>query len=269
MPKKLASDQLQRGASSRKPSSVTPDEEHIDSYQQNSEHELLTVLFERGHILYGLDAPREKALRSLSSVGFPRESAHRGQSHGLLAWVIKYLRKKKTKRDIIIQNDITNSVWDNLKPLEYSDDQEIGSKLNDPERAIEFKAFLSKHPKYNVKSSEEAKKINKNLLGTGNLVTELWKRTSKAGLEFQLYKRKQPLHFMADVIRDTLDKVATKNIQHGKSITSSELRWLYRHKDSAEVKENLKFYQNEKLITHEDVFDNDAWSKYKPKHTYS
>ncbi|WP_346423951.1 RHS repeat-associated core domain-containing protein [Serratia marcescens] len=227
----------------------------------------LTEIFQWGDILYGLDKPREKSLSALSSAGFKRKEAIKPPTKSILKSIRQSFRKVKEKTNIIIQNDITNAVWDVGKPKEYSNDKTIHKQLNDPERAIQFRNFISSHEKYNVIVQDESTKLMAEPWKAMQLGVPLWKRTSKAGLEFQLLVRKKTLHFMTDLIGDDIGVVISKE-GHGASITSSELRWLYRHRDLPEVRSNLIFYREGKKISHEEIFGKNEWKNYHPKNQY-
>lgn len=228
----------------------------------------LTEIFQWGDIVYGLDQPREKSLSALSSAGFKRKEAIKPQAKGILKSIRQSFRKAKEKTNIIIQNDITNAVWDVGKPKEYSDDKTISKQLNDPERGIHFRQFIGSHKKYNVIEQEEATKLMADPSKVMQFGVSLWKKTSKAGLEFQLLVRKKTLHFMTDRIGDDIGMVISKK-GYGASITSSELRWLYRHRDLPEVRSNLIFYRDGKKISHEEIFGNSEWKNYHPKNQYT
>ncbi|MCT8347277.1 toxin [Photorhabdus temperata] len=242
------------------------------SSESRKENQSLIKVFKKGDILYGLDEPRKDALEKLEKKGYKRKTA----SGGFLSKLTRVFgRRSEIKRNILIQNDITNAVWDNLNPKVYSNDENIKKETHDHERVIEFKKFLSKHDKYNVAGDNLANELaselkekpygNKRIDELGKL---LWKKTSKAGLEYQLLQRKAPVHFLIDIIGDDIKTVILKS-GHGASITSSELRWLYRHKDVAEVQQNLKFWKEGKPVAHSEVFSKTKWDKYQPKHRYS
>lgn len=228
----------------------------------------LTETFQWGDILYGLDEPREESLSALSSSGFKRKEAIKPSTNNIFKFIRQYFRKVKEKTNIIIQNDITNAVWDVSKPKEYSDNKTIKKQLNDSERAIQFRQFISSHEKYNVIDQDEATKLMSEPWKAMQFGVPLWKKTSKAGLEFQLLVRKKTLHFITDLIGDDIGVVISKE-GHGASITSSELRWLYRHRDLPEVRSNLIFYRGGKKISHEEIFGKSEWSNYHPKNQYN
>ena len=228
----------------------------------------LTEIFQWGDILYGLDEPREESLSALSSSGFKRKEAIKPSTNNIFKFIRQYFRKVKEKTNIIIQNDITNAVWDVSKPKEYSDNKTIKKQLNDSERAIQFRQFISSHEKYNVIDQDEATKLMSEPWKAMQFGVPLWKKTSKAGLEFQLLVRKKTLHFITDLIGDDIGVVISKE-GHGASITSSELRWLYRHRDLPEVRSNLIFYRGGKKISHEEIFGKSEWSNYHPKNQYN
>lgn len=228
----------------------------------------LIEIFQSGDILYGLDNPRADALLNLESAGFKRKEVIKEKNTNILKTIKQHFRKNKKKTNILIQNDITNAIWDPVTPTNYSSDKNINKQLNDPMRAIEFKQFISSHGKYNIKDQDGAIQLKHEPYNVLKLGTSLWKKTSKAGLEFQLLNRKKPVHFMVDVIGDDINMVVSKE-GHGASITSSEIRWLYRHRELPEVRSNLFFYRSGVKISHEDFFSNDEWKNYHPKHQYS
>ena len=227
----------------------------------------LADAFKPGDIVYGLDAPRREAVSALVAAGFKQKEAIKPPTRNVLAALRQSFRKPSVKSNTLIQNDITNAVWDAGKPLEYADDRTIGKQLNDAGRAIQFKSFLSTHNKYDVVKQEDARLLASQPGNAMKLGVPLWKKTSKAGLEFQLLVRQKPLHFIADTIGDNIGAVVSKQ-GHGASITSSELRWLYRHKDLPEVRANLFFYKEGKKVSHDSIFGNADWANYRPKKTY-
>ncbi|GLX64766.1 hypothetical protein KMU_28080 [Proteus vulgaris] len=229
----------------------------------------LTEIFQWGDILYGLCRPREISLSALKHSGFERiEAIEPLPTKNILKYIRQSFRKAKMKNNIIIQNDITDAVWNLSKPKEYSDNKTIKKQLNDPERAIQFRQFISSHEKYNIIDQDETTKLISDPWQIRQLGGTLWKKTSKAGLEFQLLVRKKTLHFITDIIGDDIGAVISKE-GHGASITSSELRWLYRHKDLPEVRSNLIFYRGGKKISHEEIFGKSEWSNYHPKNQYN
>ncbi|MDM3869428.1 RHS repeat-associated core domain-containing protein [Proteus faecis] len=228
----------------------------------------LTEIFQWGDILYGLDEPLESFVSVLNSSGFKRKEAIKPSTNNIFKLIRRFFRKAKEKTNIFIQSDVTNAVWDINKPTEYSDDKRTNKQLNDPERAIQFKQFISSHERYNVIAQDEATELKLKPWRKKQLSIPLWNKTSKAGLEFQLLVRKKPLHFIADIIGDDIGVVVSKK-GYGASITSSELRWLYRHRDLPEVRSNLTFYRDGKKISHEEIFGKSEWSNYHPKNQYN
>lgn len=228
----------------------------------------LTEIFQWGDILYGLDEPLESFVSVLNSSGFKRKEAIKPSTNNIFKLIRRFFRKAKEKTNIFIQSDVTNAVWDINKPTEYSDDKRTNKRLNDPERAIQFKQFISSHERYNVIAQDEATELKLKPWRKKQLSIPLWNKTSKAGLEFQLLVRKKPLHFIADIIGDDIGVVVSKK-GYGTSITSSELRWLYRHRDLPEVRSNLTFYRDGKKISHEEIFGKSEWSNYHPKNQYN
>ncbi|WP_099074597.1 RHS repeat-associated core domain-containing protein [Proteus alimentorum] len=226
----------------------------------------LTEIFQWGDILYGLDKPLESFVSVLNSYGFKRKEAIKPPTNNIFKLKRRFFPKKKT--NIFIQSDITNAVWNIKKPTKYADDERVNKRLSDPERAIQFRQFISSHERYNVIDQDAATKLKSKLWKRKQLKIPLWNKTSKAGLEFQLLVRKKPLHFIADLIGDDIGVVVSKK-GYGTSITSSELRWLYRHRDLPEVRSNLIFYRGGKKISHEEIFGKSEWSNYHPKNQYN
>ncbi|ANY87539.1 MULTISPECIES: RHS repeat-associated core domain-containing protein [Pseudomonas] len=222
----------------------------------------LAKLFESGDIVYGLDAPRKKAVAALEGVGVKRKEA-KASPTGML----RLFKKKKERSHIVIQNDITDAVWDPGNPTQYAQDKDIKNHLHDFKRGISFREFLKSHAAYNVKELEGARQLKENPSLVMKLGPELWKKTSKAGLAFQLLDQKKTVHFVVDIIEDTLAGVASKTKGPGTSITSSELRWLYRHRALPEVQANLIFYREGKKISQDEIFGKPEWENYKPKNS--
>lgn len=77
---------------------------------------------------------------------------------------------------------------------------------------------------------------------------------------------KKRVHFFIDGL--DLLSVANKTEGHGRSVTASELRWLYRHRYLPDVQDNLIFWKNYKKVSLEYVFSLPLWSAYRPKKIY-
>ncbi|MGC0155163.1 hypothetical protein ACPRNU_22115 [Chromobacterium vaccinii] len=187
--------------------------------------------FESGDLIYGLARPRQAALNMLSST------------------------KDDSKKEIRIQNDITNSVWER-GATHFNSDEEIRQELMDSDRAIQYKNFLLNHKKYNVTERKISAQDSRD---------QGWIRTSKAGLEFQTQVRNGKVLFCVDHLIDSIPEIAKKQGDYGRAITASELRWLYRNKESTSIKENVQFYLQGKPVSQEYVFSLTAWNVYQPK----
>ncbi len=206
---------------------------------------LLTELFKDGHVLYGLNEPVHSAVFDLKETDFKAAGG----------WDNK-------KMDIFYQGQMTDGVWlGRSRPTKYSSDAKIKQEFNDDKRVLAFKEFLNSHPRYNVRKQDDAKRLKRSY--SEDVREGLWKRTSKAGLEFQLLVRKAPVHFLMDDLE--IEEVASKQGNKGQSVTASELRWLYRHRELLNVKENLFFYKGGKKISHAEVFGRAEWQTYSPK----
>ncbi|ELV7526412.1 type III secretion system protein [Edwardsiella ictaluri] len=161
----------------------------------------------------------------------------------------------KSKNDIVIQNTLTNAVWDRRNISQFKSDAAIAQELNDIERGISFKEFLANHPRYNV-TSQQFSTLPKD---------ELWMKTSKAGIEFQTQLRERQVIFILDSLIYSISDIASKTGEYGNAITAHELRWIYRHRDDEKVKSNVKFFLNGKSISHAEVFSLAGWEHYHPK----
>ncbi|MCG1042000.1 hypothetical protein KQH60_05205 [Mycetohabitans sp. B8] len=226
-------------------------------------YQQLAEVFQEGDIVYGLDAPRKRALDTLKQAGFSNPDQGSGSTQK---------RDALPPKKILIQNDLTNAVWDPLgKPYLYQSDKRIKKALVDAQRGIAFKAFLSRHARYNV-----ASEVTPSQQLTLEASKALWKKTSKAGLEYQLLVRQKNIHFIVDGIDEdeNLSAVAGKT-GHGTSITSSELRWLYRHQKTEQVKQHVRFWKEDREVPHDEIFSPKKWRfgldkehTYRPKQSY-
>ncbi|WP_049841906.1 hypothetical protein [Klebsiella sp. RIT-PI-d] len=191
-----------------------------------------SLSFKSGDILYGLHSPRNKVYNGIHTVG------------------------GATRNEIIIQNTLTNAVWDRYSPEKYSSDAVIKRTLSDPERGLSFKEFLATHPRYDV-TSEQFSTLS---------ATDKWTKTSKAGLEFQTKVRQRGVIFCVDKLIDSIPEIATKDDEnHGDAITAHELRWIYRHRHEESIKKNVSFSLGGRLVSHDTVFSLRGWDLYHPK----
>lgn len=189
------------------------------------------AIFQPGDIIYGLNKERKRVIEFVESI------------------------YDLSKKDIVIQNTLTDAVWRRMDGLVYSNDEKIAERLNDVQRGISFRDFLSQHSKYNITDSKFS-----------DLTSEdIWMKTSKAGLEFQTKLRDRSVIFLADCLVDDVSDIAAKTGKHGNAITAHELRWVYRHRHDEQVKQNVKFFLNGQAITHEAVFSKSGWEQYTPK----
>lgn len=218
-------------------------------------YETLAAAFQDGDIIYGLDRPRNDAIQAVVAAGHMRQATYRKMILGCIPG------KEETRVIVMIQNDITNSVWDPQHANQYSTDKAIGKTLDDGQRGTQFKAFLSNHPRYNVaQNNRVAQDVVRGPI-------EAWTRTSKGGLEFQVRQRGATVHFVVELIIDTLAMVASKTA-HGLSITSAELRWLFRHRNLPEVQNHVRFWLPDREVPHVELFSKAEWNQYNPTTTY-
>jgi hypothetical protein len=179
-----------------------------------------------------------------------------GTAHGRspVSSIIKNINRLSDE-DIVIQNTLTNAVWDRNYFWTYNSDEHIKDTLNDADRGREFKVFLEKHERYNV-TDEKFRDLSD---------IQRWTKTSKAGLEFQTKIREKQVIFCVDLLIDSIPDIASKGGVHGDAITAHELRWIYRNRDDEKIKENVKFSLKGNIISHDAVFSLKGWETYQPK----
>lgn len=190
-----------------------------------------SLTFKRGDVLYGLSNDRAK-----------------------LRVIIEGLNGFDNK-DIVLQNKLTNSVWNRYYPQRFNSDDKIINSLNDSERGLKFKKFLEEHKKYNV-TDEKFRDFHD---------MDLWAKTSKAGLEFQTKVREEKVIFCIDKLIDSIESISGKEGIFGQAISAHELRWIYRNRNDDKIKENVVFSLQGKIVPHETVFSLKDWELYQPK----
>ncbi|MBW5823288.1 hypothetical protein [Yersinia enterocolitica] len=170
-----------------------------------------------------------------------------------IAIIIKELQVhiiKNKNYQYIIQADLTNDVWS------YADTKFVIKNKNI--RSEGFCNYISMHSRYNVSALF--------ISNTFKNRVNVFKKTSKCGLEYQLLILKKRVHFFIDGL--DLFSVANKTEGHGRSVTASELRWLYRHRYMPDVQNNLIFWNNYKKISQDYVFSLPLWRSYNPTKNY-
>jgi hypothetical protein len=198
--------------------------------------ERLAEQFADGDILYGLDKGRGDAKKAILE--------HRRTIERQTV-VFCFFRQTKQFERILIQNDITNSVFDPMANGLKTDAEIRKTKAvqSDPDRAIVFRNFVASHEKYSLAKYK----------ATGNMddARAAWLKTSKAGLEFQATKRIGfRIHFILDGLAfdrvlaqvDVPGGFATTKIRTPLDITSGEVRWLFRHRNDAGVTQAVVFW---------------------------
>lgn len=170
-----------------------------------------------------------------------------------IAVVIKEIQLhiiKKNDFRYIIQADLTNDIWN------YADTRFLIKHNN--ERTLGFFNYISSHHQYNVAALFMSNTFKNRI--------NVFKKTSKCGLEYQLLVLKGKVHFFIDKL--DLLAIADKSEGFGMSVTASELRWLYRHRYMSDVQQNLTFWNDYKVISNDCVFSLPLWRAYIPGNTY-
>lgn len=223
--------------------------------------------FQNGDIIYGLDAPRDAVCRAIRSTM---------RDNGIF---IKILRHGRKRQDIIIQNQLTNSVVNVSKISHrlhapgkfYSSDRQIrsrGEATADPKRAIQFKHFLRNHQKWNlengisphqIKSVHQAqyihwgKTVEVDISRLKNArIRQLSPKNSNTNLDIAkeawIRASKAGLEFQTKTrnkrVHFILDEIAFERVIEKRpgDITSAEIRWLYRNRGNPQVANNVVYW---------------------------
>jgi insecticidal toxin complex protein TccC len=221
-----------------------------------SDYTDLVSSFEMGDILFGLREPRDHALQALDKVGFKEFSS---------SWPWKEDGRRFVwvkKRNVLKQNDLTDAAFGpTVTAGVYNTDEQIKVELTDFARGIAYKEFAMTN-----------RYFQKDEKGTGNFFqinVPMWRRSSKAGLEFQIFERNKKVLFAIDGLMGTLDDIVSKTPGAGTSVTASEIRYVYRRKETPEVKDNVKFFVANREVPQDEFFNLPAWKNYHPQKTYN
>ncbi|WP_332761943.1 RHS repeat-associated core domain-containing protein [Pseudomonas koreensis] len=222
---------------------------------QEGDYADLVSSFSPGDILFGLREPRDQALNALYKVGFKEFSRVPMWKENVprLFW--------EKKRNVLKQNDLTDAAFGpTVTAGVYNSNDQIKSELVDADRGIGYKEFAMTN-----------RYFQKDEKGTGNFFeinVPMWRRSSKAGLEYQIFERAKKVFFAIDNLMETLDDIVLKTPGSGTSVTASEIRYVFRRKDTPEVKSNVKFFLADREVTQDEFFNMPAWKNYQPKKTY-
>lgn len=204
-------------------------------------YQALSEKFEEGDIVYGLSIDRTPAVNALDRRKFPS--------------------RKNGKDNILTQNPLTDAVFGvTVTPGKYRSDEEIKAQLYDYQRGIGFKKFTTNY--------SSLKKLDYLELPEKDRANRLWKRTSKAGLVYQIFNMDKKVHFCVENLHTAIDKIAKKEGIEGNSVTASEIRFLFRHRNQPQVSKNLKIYNKDKEISIDKFFSHPFWSLYTPSQTH-
>lgn len=178
----------------------------------------------------------------------------------------------------MMQNDLTNAVWDVMQPTDDRTEDEVRASIfkehpeliHNPQyvqdmvtRIMGFQDFI--RSKY-THTGKEGYNIRKPIGGSMDEAINTWKHTSKAGLEYQLCQRKRDVCLAVDglIIKDVIKGDPASRPDRVHSITSGEVRWLYRHKDDPDVRAHLKLFElsTGRLVPHDEFFGQSDWTTY-------
>lgn len=229
------------------------------------------VDYTRGDLVYGLSNPRGKAMACIDPNYADQDSPT------VPTLVIDVYNNAITKE--ITMNFIMDKKYRGKNIAKYTHKLRVDDKTLERVRQSKSKGKdilwdayleLAKKPgKFNVKSIYEdvTKYPNKDDfyewhigLPSGAQPKLLWKRGSKLGIQAIINEGNAHLHFVLDGL--DIGAVARKEEgqKSGKSITASELRYLYRHRE--EIGERAHFYRNN-IEVEAPWNDTSIWT-YKP-----
>ena len=223
-----------------------------------ADYDDLAAEFANGDVLYGLDGPRAAGRAAILRAGM---SSTTPVTRMIFCCIP---RTVGTTKNVLIQNDLTNEVWDPSSPTTYASDTQLNRTLTDGARGRNFRNFLSQHDRYNV-----AEQFSDHTLDASQTddVRTAWTRTSKGGLEFQA-RRGRTVHFIIEDLK--FNDIATKSGYGEKgNITSAEIRWLYRHRNTPEVQDHVRFWLPDGEVSHGTMWADTCWASYKPSREVS
>jgi hypothetical protein len=102
-----------------------------------------------------------------------------------------------------------------------------------------FRTFLEEHPKYDPRKIPQ---------GDDNTVRIRIGRACKGALEHVTKVQGRNIHFVLDELKTNLVMENLKDAAQDRSVTGKEIKWLYRHRDDAEVMSHVKFYRDGKEV---------------------
>ncbi|WP_081264478.1 RHS repeat-associated core domain-containing protein [Pseudomonas fluorescens] len=223
--------------------------------EDSQDYAKLVATFEPGDILFGLREPRDFALKALNRAGFKEFSWEVSWNRNLGKFSVE------KKRNVLKQNDLTDAAFGpTVTAGVYNANDQIKAELIDFHRGIAYKKFAMTN-----------RYFQKDEKGVGNFFqinVPMWRRSSKAGLEFQIFQRNKQVLFAIDGLMETLDDIVSKKPDAGTSVTASEIRYLYRRRGTPEVQKNARFFLANREVPQSEFFNLPAWQRYHPKKTY-
>ena len=211
------------------------------------------VDYTRGDLVYGLSEPRGKAIKSIDPKYLDQGSAD------VPTLVIDVYNNAITRE--IAMNFVMDKKYRGKDIAKYTHKLHVDDETLERVRQSKSKGKdilwdaylkLAKNPgKFNVKSiyKDVTKHPNKDDfyewhigLPSSAQPKLLWKRGSKLGIQAIINEGNAHLHFVLDGL--DIGAVARKEggLKSGKSITASELRYLYRQREN--IKGRVHFYRN-------------------------
>ena len=184
------------------------------------------------------------------------------------------------KTCILIQNTITDSTVDvkgmtNVyNPLPAfipkdsipdkldSNSNQLTKSKSDVKRTEKYQEHIAQHERWDpeLKGGKEGEPF----VGTvSEQRLKIWKRTSKGGLEFQTIVRQRKIHFLVGNMNMNHVVNKTGGARGGESVTSTELRWLFRNWNNSRVRNNVIFWDHNGKIRAPWESAPQTWAGYK------
>ncbi|WP_429220202.1 hypothetical protein [Aeromonas veronii] len=226
--------------------------------------------FRRGDLMYGTSFGRdENYLKKLEDYHKLNIINHSGGMNDGNEWARKGCRNTRSMIINSYSDPVRSALSDEFDRLKkYGGD----FRLSSLSKAIAM-AKIGRPAKYgfDFDGYQAVASTHENLKISSKHIDEWlwWKRGSKSGIEMvaqQPSDSARRIHFILDGI-DIRGVINKEDSLFGKTITASELRYIYRHWDRLQGR--VIFYREGKMVASpwEDAASSHLWNDYRPKRT--
>lgn len=125
-----------------------------------------------------------------------------------------------------------------------------------PDKNREFQEFVGRHQKEKYRSLLDARPTYVQIAGSDipgiEFSNQFLRRKCKAGLDWSTsLAANNHVHFLLDFIdcQAIVDKRSVGNSMNERSVTGSELRWIYRNRDNPNVQNGIQFWFEFKAVS--------------------